>query len=1174
MRFDYLNLRAFGHFTDYELSFDPSTNFHLLYGPNEAGKSTTLRSITYFLYGFPQKTNDSFLHSNSKLRIEGQLKNSKGEALQFIRRKGRKDTALDLDGNPINEKVVQKFIEGMPETQFTNMFALDHIRLREGGESLLQSNGNAGESVFSAASGINLLRNILDKLDKDAGNLYKKTGTNPALNKLLAQEKELTQQLQQYQLKIQEWKELERDYQENGKQIQALKGKIKERYNRQEKLERVKRMLPKLAKQNDLLQKLQALGDIPDLPNDIQELRIAAENQYRGAAMDIQKLETELQEIEAQLQEFSIPTKVIEQNSIIDALYREVQSYQNHMNRLPELKGKKKQLEAQVISIMKEIDAVHASIKNIDRYRISAANKERIRELAKQKPLLDEKLENINRESSKLEKELNKKRSEVASLPELPNMSELEAIIDKVKREGLEQSLQNLELEIKDKEQIMNEGIRQLYDRDVTYEELLTLQVPPLQETLKKFEKEHDELQQLLLKVQDQITQELEAIKGYQERIRQIDSLVEIPSVDDLQRIRSARDDGWRLIRLKLQTGHWSDKLADYTKGQGIEEVYEAFVRDADQKADTMRLEAKNVSLKSRLKADIESSQKKVTQLQKEKQNIQKKLESWNADWIQLWSPSRIQPLSPQEMKEWLQKFQQMKAQVSEWMKLSASKKEIETNYNDSKQILYSTLSTFTKVTNEQSLNELLNVADVQFKRMREIEIQKMGLERSIRETDEKIQFDKGEKLEILQRLENWKSDWDEVVVQTNLPAGTSTTVAEKLLLKYEECTSTYDQFIAVEEEQNSIQSQVLSFENRVRQVHELIGRPFDDSNVESAVTSLYALLQKGKEDVLIETNLLNQRKRFQTNRKEALERLAEAEQLLNELCRIAKIDTIEELREVEKSFLLKKEYESSLRNIEEEMLEQGNGKSLLELIEETKEFDADNIDVELEEIITERDELEDDLYQLNQNYGILKKEYEEKIKGNNTASIVAQQEKESIHAEIARLTDKYIQLKLASILLQKGIEYYRNQNQNPILKRASEIFARLTLKSFSGLTVDYNEKDQPVLMGVRENDERVPIEGMSDGTTDQLYLSLRIASIEKYVDENESIPFIVDDILVHFDDTRSKETLSVLMELSKHTQIIFFTHHARLIEIMNEISENGDYQLLKIHHDEVVLSN
>jgi uncharacterized protein YhaN len=43
---------------------------------------------------------------------------------------------------------------------------------------------------------------------------------------------------------------------------------------------------------------------------------------------------------------------------------------------------------------------------------------------------------------------------------------------------------------------------------------------------------------------------------------------------------------------------------------------------------------------------------------------------------------------------------------------------------------------------------------------------------------------------------------------------------------------------------------------------------------------------------------------------------------------------------------------------------------------------------------------------------------------------------------------------------------------------------------------------------------------------------------------------FIVDDILAHFDDDRSKAMLSVLAELAGTTQIILFTHHhRRLVE-------------------------
>ena len=599
MRFDYINLRAFGHFTDYELSYDPDKSFHLIYGPNEAGKSTTLRSITNFLYGFPQKTNDSFLHSNTKLRIEGQLKNAKGEALQFIRRKGRKDTVLDLDEKPINEKVVNEFLHGLSENQFTNMFALDHIRLREGGESLLQSNGSVGESVFSAASGINVLRKILDNLDKETSSLYKKTGSNPVLNKLLSKEKELNKQLTQNQLKIQEWKELERNYHEGKQEINELIHTVKKLRNEKEKLQRVKLLLPKLAKQKDLISKLAELGDVPELPDGVKDLRTSAENQLYHASKDIEKVELELTDINNKLEEVSIPTRVLEQASLIDGLYREVQSYQEQLTKLPELEGTKKQLETQVISVMKEINTVHAKIEKIDFYRLSAVKKETIRELCKQKPLLYQTFENIERESTKWQRELEQKLIDLTEISEILHLEEIENTLDKVKRSGeMDDNLKAFKHEMKEKEREINEAIRLLPLWDGTEQELLQLPIPVLQETIKKFEKERNHLTQQLEKIQDQIQLQHEAIEDYEGSIRQIDSLAEIPSEDKLKQVRSSRDAGWSIIRTKLQTDQWNKQLEEYTKGETIESVYEENVRDADYIADTMRLEAEKVGAK------------------------------------------------------------------------------------------------------------------------------------------------------------------------------------------------------------------------------------------------------------------------------------------------------------------------------------------------------------------------------------------------------------------------------------------------------------------------------------------------------------------------------------------------------------------------------------------------
>jgi uncharacterized protein YhaN len=59
------------------------------------------------------------------------------------------------------------------------------------------------------------------------------------------------------------------------------------------------------------------------------------------------------------------------------------------------------------------------------------------------------------------------------------------------------------------------------------------------------------------------------------------------------------------------------------------------------------------------------------------------------------------------------------------------------------------------------------------------------------------------------------------------------------------------------------------------------------------------------------------------------------------------------------------------------------------------------------------------------------------------------------------------------------------------------------------------------------------------------------------------SLPLIVDDILINFDDARSQATLSVLSELSESIQILFFTHHLHLVKLAQQAVA---HERLKIH--------
>ncbi len=87
----------------------------------------------------------------------------------------------------------------------------------------------------------------------------------------------------------------------------------------------------------------------------------------------------------------------------------------------------------------------------------------------------------------------------------------------------------------------------------------------------------------------------------------------------------------------------------------------------------------------------------------------------------------------------------------------------------------------------------------------------------------------------------------------------------------------------------------------------------------------------------------------------------------------------------------------------------------------------------------------------------------------------------------------------------------------------------------------------------------------MSDGTRDHLSLSLRLASLEKYLETSEPMPFVVDDILVNFHDQRAAATLGALAELSKKTQVLFFTHHGRLVELAQGLDETDRVRVINL---------
>jgi uncharacterized protein YhaN len=1175
VRFNSLKLKAFGHFTDYLLDFEADRGFHFVYGPNEAGKSTILRGVTNLLYGFPNQTPDSFLHDNAQLRIEGAVEDSLGNEIHFIRRKGRTNTILDLNGNPMEESVLSTFLNGLNQEHFLTMFGLDHVRLREGGQSLLQSGGTVGESLFSAASGISGIRSIMKQLDEEARRLYKKSGSNPKINSAIRDYKEASKKASELTLAAQIWKRLERDYYDGNKAISELKQEIKEHSIRKEKLERMGRTLPLLAQRKKLLEDIDSLGTAPELPESARDERIRLTQKREQAEKAKRKAEETKIRLSSELEIITLPRELMKQETVITELYRQVDQYHENKELLPKREGSLAHARQSAAAMLKELDPDAKELTSVEKFRLSIEKKETIKTLSGQYPLLLQEKRTIEETVEETTTLLDELKQQLNTLGEVRDGKRLYEVLDNVKREGnLEADLSTKEKEFQQLRDEIEADIQHLPIWTGTIEECVTLPVPSLHESIKKFHNNWNQSHANINLVKNKILTEMEKQEESKERLNEIDSLGDIPTETKLKEVRSSRNKGWQIIRCVL-TGEEYDQtlIKSFASDEPLYTVYERSVVRADEVADHMRLEAEKVGEKKKHLADLKKSEANLRKLDEEKEMIQMQLEKWEDDWAKLWEPTGITPLTPEEMKEWLQNHQAIKRKISEVNQLKESIAETRNRINAYSNSIRNELTELNECAiDHDSLENLLKSSEAVYDRLQTKQNKHENLLEDERELSEKQRNTTKKKDEITHRLNDWYNDWEKALEGLDISIETPQKVVIEILSKYEQCLEQFDTIKIVESEVKQLEDKIKTFEERTKELVQASALDFNDGPAGTVINSIYERVNQAKQDVVSIKRIEDQLTEVKDTTAEADANCNEYNGKLRELMDKAKCTDLSELEEVEKRSHHKRDLGQKLDNIEQQLLENGSGLTVAELAQETAGIDRDSLSIEkaeVEKVLNDFDQRRSDQ---EQRYGAIKKEYDERVQGNSIAAVEAAEEQESILAELREKANEYVTLKLASILLAKGIEYYRSKNQNPIIQRASEIFAQVTLQSFAEATIDFDEQDNPILIGVRADGEKVPLEGMSDGTQDQLYLSLRLASIEKYVEENEPIPFIVDDIFIHFDDERSRETLKVLAQLSKKTQVIFFTHHQRLLDLAQQAVPAAELDIHEINKQEKAL--
>ncbi len=98
-------------------------------------------------------------------------------------------------------------------------------------------------------------------------------------------------------------------------------------------------------------------------------------------------------------------------------------------------------------------------------------------------------------------------------------------------------------------------------------------------------------------------------------------------------------------------------------------------------------------------------------------------------------------------------------------------------------------------------------------------------------------------------------------------------------------------------------------------------------------------------------------------------------------------------------------------------------------------------------------------------------------------------------------------------------------------------------------------------------------IQGLSEGTRDQLYLAVRLAALELHLQQTIPLPFMADDLFINYDDARSRAGLQALAKLSQATQVIFLTHHEHLVPLARGVFGER-LNVVRLANDDVLLKS
>ncbi|NUO52225.1 MAG: AAA family ATPase [Polyangiaceae bacterium] len=1109
-----LELLAFGGFADKRLDFSRRPGaLHIVYGPNEAGKSTCLRAVETLLFGFEHNTRDAHLHPTEKLRVGGRLEGTGGKILSIVRRKKQKGSLRGPDDEPVDEEELRAMLHGVDRALFRALYGLDHVRLREGARALLDARGGLGESLFEAGLAGAGVAKLSRALRDEADSLWSPT----------ARKRPLAEALRAYSsARVDERRDatrldVVRDQEQGIVAARARRDEADERLRElaieERKLQRARQLVPRLKLRRAALEDRAGLGEVVLLAEGARAEREAALATRAEANSLLAQATSRAAEIRA-----AIAAQGESPCDVDEAQVRELAS------TLGEVRRELRQSEALVAEAarldLEMRDAPGEVAGQVDERATLAAVRERDA-LDREVAASHGKLAAVRARLAQWTQPAPDAADHGVSIVELERaiegasrvLARGPAAMEAHRRAGkhraalvtLRASLPGLPAQITSEAPVPADADVARWAREVER----------LESALAAFEREHDGL--AVRRVALERDKSVLLATG------------DVPTEAQLQQARRDRD-----VALSAVRGGDRERLEAVIDG----------VRAADEIADRLRREVERATKLAAIVSEVEQIDGRAAAIAGARADARRDIAAAHEAARAAFVRAGVDPpVTLDAAPAWLSTW---RAYVIELAGVGEAEEQARSFMIEEKAAA-TTLAALRGGIAEATLEAELGRARTNLEVRQAASRERSALEQQIRDArSEEVRLT-GELAESERVLDALRARAASLVGPLGLDVSVS---VDQVSSRLAELTrgrqrSTRRAEIAVELETAARATK--SLERLTERAGAAAKLTLQGTDVVARAEALLGALETSRRASEARRGLDRQLAEQLERAHETNERIVAAESTLAALAARASV-VVAELAEAETRSSRARELDAAIRGHEETILALGDGASIDELEAELSGLDVDQALERLDAIVearTEAERLKDAASHDIASLGLAR--FEESQAADHAA--LAEQ-----HMARARpLFDRYVRLRMAATILEREIESYSRENQGPVLSRAAELFQRLTENSFHGLKVVLGDGDRPELVCMRGKEE-VDVEALSDGTRDQLYLALRLATIERHASRVEAMPLVLDDILVHFDDPRSRAALAALADISPTVQVLLFTHHARIVELAREV--------------------